>query len=98
MLLHRKKQKSKKSAWVRKIFEDRSKKGEFHLLVRDLRLHDRQYFFRCFRMSPSTIEELLSFIAPAIIKKTTVMRDPIGPAERLEVTLQFLVTKGHSVL
>ena len=43
MLLHRKRQKSKKSAWVRKIFEDRTKKGEFHLLVRDLRLHDHQY-------------------------------------------------------
>ena len=27
MQLHRKKQKSKKSAWVRKIFEDRTKKG-----------------------------------------------------------------------
>ena len=43
MLLHREKQKSKKSAWVRQIFEDSSKKGEFHLLVRDLRLHDHQY-------------------------------------------------------
>ena len=46
MLLHRKKQKSKKSAWVRKIFDDCTKKGEFHLLVRDLRLHDHQY--QCF--------------------------------------------------
>ena len=43
MQLHRKKQKSKKSVWVRKIFEDRTKKGEFHLLVSDLRLHDHQY-------------------------------------------------------
>ena len=50
MLLHRKKQKSKKSAWVRKIFEDHTKKGEFHLLVRDLRSHDHQY--QCFQHSP----------------------------------------------
>ena len=50
MLLHRKKQKSKKSAWERKIFEDGTKKGEFHLLVRDLRLHDHQY--QCFLHSP----------------------------------------------
>ena len=50
MLLHCKKQKSKKSAWVRKIFEDRTKKGEFHLLVRDLRLRDHQY--QCFMHSP----------------------------------------------
>ena len=50
MLLHRKKQKSKNSSWVRKMFEDRTKKGEFHLLVRDLRLHDHQY--QCFLHSP----------------------------------------------
>ena len=49
MLLHRKKQKSNKSAWVRKILEDRTQKGEFHLLVRDLRLHDNQY--HCFLQS-----------------------------------------------
>ena len=46
MLLHRKKQKSKKIAWVRMIFDDCTKKGEFHLLVRDLKLHDHQY--QCF--------------------------------------------------
>ena len=50
MLLHREKQKSKKSAWVRKILEDCIKNGEFHLLVRDLRLHDHQY--QCFLHSP----------------------------------------------
>ena len=50
MLLHRKTQKSKKSAWVRKIREDRTKRGEFHLLVRDLRLQD--YRYQCFLHSP----------------------------------------------
>ena len=50
MLLHRTKQKSKKSGWLRKIFEDRTKKGEFHLLMRDLRLRDRQN--QCFMHSP----------------------------------------------
>ena len=43
-------------------------------------------------MSPSTFEELLSFIAPLIITEMTVMRDPMGPTERLAATLQFLVT------
>ena len=92
MLLHREKQKSKKRAWVRKIFEDCTKKREFFLLVRDSRLHDHQYFFRCFRMSPSTFEELLSFIGPIIIKETTMMRDPVGPAEILAATLRLLAT------
>ena len=92
MLLHRKNQKSKKSVWVRKIFEERTKNGEVHLLVRDLRLLDHQYFFRYFRMSPSTFEQHLLFIAPVIIKETTVMRGLIGPAERFAAKLLFLVT------
>ena len=43
-------------------------------------------------MSPSTFEELLSFVAPNIKKESTVMRDPIGPSERLALTLRYLVT------
>ena len=50
MLLHRKKQNSKKSARVRKILYDRTKKEEFNLLVRDVRLHDHKY--QCFLHSP----------------------------------------------
>ena len=92
MNLIRNKQLSRKRFWVRKIYKDRLQKGEFHMLVKDLRLHDHEYFFKCFRMSPSTFEELLSFIAPFIIKQNTVMRDPIGPGERLAATLRFLVT------
>jgi len=69
VLLHHKKQKSEGGAWVRKISEDCTKKGKFHLLVRVLRLHHHQYFFRCFHMSPSMFEELLSFIAPIVIKE-----------------------------
>ena len=92
MLLHRETQESMKRFWVRKIFEDRTKKREFHLLVRISRLHGQQYLFRCYRMSPSTFEELLSFIAPIIIKETTMMRDPIGQAEILAATLRLLAT------
>ena len=77
---------------VRKVYEERLEKGEFHLLVRDLRLHDHEYFFRCFRMSPSTFEELLSLVGPKISKENTVMRDSVGPGERLAVTLRYLVT------
>ena len=62
------------------------------MLVRDLRLHDHEYFFSCFRMSLSTFEELLSFVAPIIAKESTAMRDPIGPSERLALTLRYLVT------
>ena len=86
------KRKKRKRFWVRKVYEERLEKGEFHLLVGDLRLHDHEYFFRCFRMSPSTFEELLSLVGPKISKENTVMHDSVDPGERLAVTLRYLVT------
>ena len=70
-------------------------KGEFHLLVRDLRPHDHEYFFKYeyFRMSPTVFKEL-SFVSPIIVKKSTAIRDPISSSERLAVTLRYLVTGG----
>ena len=90
--LRRNEEKSKKKMWVRNIFQDRHLKGEFHLLVNELRLFDHELFFVCFRMSPSTFEELLSWVAPHIIRQTTRFRDPVHPNERLAVTLRYLAT------
>ena len=47
-----------------KILEKLSE--EFHLLVKDLKLHDHEYFFKCFRMTPSIYEILLQYHAPHI--------------------------------
>ena len=69
-----KREKIKKRFWVRKIYAERLQKGEFHLLVQDLRLHDQEYFFKYFRMSPTTYEELLAFVAPISVKQRTIMR------------------------
>ena len=44
--------------WVRQIYTERKEKGEYHLLVRQMMLHDKEYFFQCFRMSPTRFEEL----------------------------------------
>ncbi len=90
--LKQRKPKSKRKYWVCKIYQDRREKGEYHLLVKELRIHDREYFFRCFRMSPILFEELLSKIAPHIVKEQTRLRDPISAGERLCVTLRYLVT------
>ena len=43
--------------WVRKIFQERKTKGEFHLLIKDLKLFDNEYFFKYFRMSPNKFED-----------------------------------------
>ena len=70
---------------------------KFHLLVRDLKLHDHEYFFKCFRMSPENFEKLTSWCSPYLVKATTRMREPISPSERLCVTLRYLVTGDAQV-
>ena len=89
-LRRKRKNKYLKSKWVRKIFRDRDKKSEYYTLVQDLKLFDHN-FFRCFRMSPSKFETLLSWVAPYIIKSS--LRTPTAsPAERLCVTLRYFCT------
>ena len=72
--------------WVRKLFHERKSKGQFYILVQDLRLFNEENFFKYFRMSATQYEEILSMVAP-IIK-----RECIGPDERLSVTLRYLAT------
>eukprot|EP00112_Aurelia_sp_Birch-Aquarium-sp1_P018164 Seg4296.2 transcript_id=Seg4296.2/GoldUCD/mRNA.D3Y31 product="putative nuclease HARBI1" protein_id=Seg4296.2/GoldUCD/D3Y31 len=78
--------------WVREVYRDRDEKGEFSMLVQELCLHDHEYFFQCFRMLPTKFEELLSFIAPDITKRSTTMREPISADQRLIITLRYLTT------
>ena len=86
-LMEKKKQ---KKFWVRPIFRERKLKGEFHTLIQDLKLFDSEYFFKQFRITPK-LKELLSWVAPKI-EKSSVRREPIGPEQRLCVTLRYLVT------
>ena len=58
--------KKQKKFWVRPIFRERRLKGEFHTLIQDLKLFDSEYFFKQFRMTPTKLEELLSWVAPKI--------------------------------
>lgn len=87
----RKKGKAKylKKYWVRDIFASRKIKGEYYNLVREMRLHDHEFFYKMFRMSPPQLEELTKLIAPYILKDD-VRRETIPPQERLCVTLRYL--------
>ena len=60
-------EKYKKRFSVRRIYAEREQKGEYHLLVKELMLYDEEYFFHCFRMSPTTFEKLLSWIGPLVV-------------------------------
>ena len=80
------KQRKERKCWVHKIYLGCPGKGEYQLLVKDMQLFDRDYFFCCFRMSPALFEELLCLVAPHISKKETKLRQPISPSECLCVT------------
>mgnify|MGYP001795563327 CR=1 FL=1 len=77
--------------WVHQIFKDRETHSEFQRLVHDLRLFDDEYFFKNFQMSLIQFEELLSWVAPYIVKSSK-RRPTTSPAERLVITLQYLAT------
>lgn len=79
------------------MYEKRQSKGEFNTLVQELMLVDHEYFLRLFRrMSPSTFEVLLLWVAPLIKKKSTYIREPIPPDKNLSVTLRCIVSgDGH---
>ena len=45
--------------WIRKTFLEHQKQGLLNVINEDLCLHDLEYFFESFRMSPTTFELLL---------------------------------------
>ena len=75
--------KKRRIHWVRKKYSGRQIKGEYHLLVKDLKLHGEVCFFRCCCMFPQTFEMLLSLISPIIEKVTTKVRESISTSQRL---------------
>ena len=78
--------------WIREIFLNRARFGEYHTLISEMRLVDHESFHKYFHMSPMMFDDLLSRIGPAITKQTTQFRCPISAGERLAVTLRYLVT------
>ncbi|XP_040069512.1 putative nuclease HARBI1 [Ixodes scapularis] len=76
--------------WVRLILRLRENLGEYHHLVRDMRLDDGRDFFMYFRMTRQRFEHLLSLVGPLLLKKVTFWRTPIAPAERLSLTIRYL--------
>ena len=72
----------KKRFWVRQIFMERHSKGEFHVFVKELKLFDHEFFFKQFRMTPEKLENLLTMVAPRIMRNS-LRREAIGLKERL---------------
>ena len=76
---------------LEKMFQEREEKNLFTMLVENLQLFDREYFFKNFRVDRRTFEDLLSWIDP-IVKKSFLQRSNATPVEGLCVTLLYLAT------
>ena len=76
---------------LEKMFQEREKKNLFTMLVENLQLFDREYFFKNFRVDRRTFEDLLSWIDP-IVQKSFLRRSNATPVEGLCVTLLNLAT------
>ena len=69
--------------WVRKIFPERKRYGLYHILTDELRLFDKECFFRFVRMTPQRFEHWLSLVGPHLQRTSRKMSEPVSPAERL---------------
>ena len=74
---------------LEKMFQEWEKKNLFTMLVENLQLFDREYFFKNVRVDRRTFEDLLSWIDP-IVKKSFLQRSNAAPVEGLCVTLLYL--------
>ena len=81
-----------KRLWVRTIMSEHEEHSQFYVLVRQLQVHDREYFFKYLRMSPNRFEHLLKLVAPFIQKKKCRSRRPLSSAKRPVSTLRYLAT------
>ena len=83
-----------RTVWVRNWLAERREKGEYDLLLNQLRLEDVESFRRYLRMNTDTFQELMRLVGPKITKKRTNMREPIPAEAKLAITLRFMATES----
>lgn len=93
-LKKKRKEAKKKRVWAKKWLKDREELGHSKLL-KELEISAEDDFNNFLRMDKNHFYELLNKITPLIIKKITIMREPITPYHRLATTLRFLAS-GNS--
>ena len=94
LLLRRQKRarRQQRRMWVRKIFQSRPTKGEYHAPISEMRLGDHKSFYNFFDMTQQRFSHLPGLVGPAITRQDTTFRQVIPPDERLAITLRYLVT------
>ncbi|XP_067029485.1 probable inactive protein kinase DDB_G0270444 [Acropora muricata] len=66
LLMQRQTQRKPRKVWIRDIFTRRKTQGDYYNLVQELKLGDREFYFRYMRMS---FEQLLTMLVKEILEK-----------------------------
>ena len=83
--------------WVRKIFQERKKYGLYHILTDELRLFDKEYFFRFVRMTPQRFDYLLSLVGPHLFSWTSSFLTKMFTSDKMQLKLiLFLLLAGRN--
>lgn len=77
--------------WIRPMYQNRKNQSQYFNLMTELENEDREYYFRYIRMSPDRFKHLLSLVEDDI-RKTSIRRETVIPAERLAICLRYLAT------
>jgi hypothetical protein len=73
--------------WVRLIYANRVQQGDYHNLMAEMRLYDRDMFFHYTRCTVEQFDQLLSLVGLLITKRSH--RTPLNPEHRLAITLRW---------
>ena len=88
----KKKRRKQRTVWVKPWISRRDELGAYNALINEMAMTDREDYRRFMRMNTETFTELIEKLRSYITKRTTIMRKPISPEEKLAVTLRFLAT------
>lgn len=91
-LLKKRKQKRKKTCWIKPWIQRRCELGACSTLTKELKIEDAQQFRNFVRMSAVQVQFIIDSIGPVIVKMDTKLRKAISVYERVMVTLRFLAS------
>ena len=87
-----KKEKKKRSTWIRLWLARREERGFYHQLLREISVEDSAAFHELLRVTKTQFHVLVDTLSPRLAKRDTVMRDGIKPGEISALALRFLAT------
>lgn len=88
-LMRLRRKRKRRQYWVHPLWSDRLLRGKFYTMYYKLREHPDK-FFKYFRMSVRSFDELLRTLGPALIYENTNLRLSVPAEERLAVTLRYV--------